>query len=448
MYVATQLVNTQVSTERFWRLTEKELRRLYKTKVLTAVGYIEGIIRLNKAGFVLRTTVKEFCKNWGIPRRTFYNVLKKLPSDIHFECEDNAPIRLWHGGEVVQLPDVQPVAQATVQPVTNTEKLMAHGVKHDSKQQFTTEPSMAHPVQRMAHPVQRMAQSPPETLATQASCNAKDTFIDNLKDISQEKREKTFLKEEKKLPRKDESKVDGHLEEVMEENLLTNEQQKQLDNSIVDLVNKTGVPTKKELPRQKQTSPARSTIPNNETIVKAFNFCLWVQSYKKANGHEVKSGKAWAKAYLENGGEGRQEVLDLYEKWQRLTVNLDGEQTEYLGYEVPDFAGPQRDYDWHKGINDEWERLAQREVDFGRQLDFAIAKASEEISNKYRWFGHWLNFVARTYPDLKINPQPRELNNTNASQSAREKIRSQIEAARKKNKAERAANREKMARGE
>ena len=518
MYATTQLVNTQQktshqkhrhqTTERFWRLTEKELRRLYKTKALTAVGYIEGIFRLNAPGFKGRSTVKEFCLEWGISRRNFYYAIKKLPEDVHIEWKDNAPFEYWHGGSVVSLPTEKNLAQTaetlttqesqsavqsivhTVTPKTpsstNTEKELSQTAETLTKQELqsavqsiaydvinkilssintdnlltksanirttqesqsavqsivqevtnhtvqsiSTEKSFAQPVKSFAQPVQSIAQPSPETLATQASCDAKDN-----------KDKKRYLSERDK-------KLFPEKKELASGNSDGGEESKQIADSVSTLAKKMSVPSTRKSPPEEQTSPVRLNVSKDETIVNSPNFCLWLESYKKAEGHRIKNGKAYVAACLKNRGEGREDILDLYRKWQRLTVNLDGEQTEYLGYEVPDFTAPERGHDWHKKINDEWERLAQREVDFGSELDFAVAKASEEMSNKYRWFGHWVNFASKNYPSLKINPQPRNLNDTDASLNAREKIRAQIEAARKKNKAQRAANREKMARGE
>ena len=444
MYATTQSVNTQQktsdqkhrhqTTERFWRLTEKELRRLYKTKALTAVGYIEGIFRLNAPGFKGRSTVKEFCKEWGISRRNFYYAIKKLPEDVHIEWKDNTPFEYWHGGSVVSLSTEKNLAQTAetlaTQESQSAVQSIAQEVTNNTAQSISTEKSFAQPVKSFAQPVQSIAQSSPEILATQTSCDAKDNK-DKKRDLSE--RDKKLFSEKKELAS---GNSDG------------GEKSKQIADSVSTLAKKMSVPSIRKSPPQEQTSQVRLNLSADGNIVNSPNFCGWLESYKKAEGHRIKNGKAYVAACLRNGGEGREDILDLYRKWQRLTVNLDGEQTEYLGYEVPDFTAPERGHDWHKKINDEWEGLAQREVDFGRQLDFAVAKASEEMSNKYRWFGHWVNFASRNYPDLKINPQPRNLNDTNASKCAREKIRAQIEAARKNNKTERAANREKMARGD
>lgn len=429
----------------FWKVNEKILRERYKQKKISASMYIEGIVKLNEPGHPKTNTIKDFCKHWEIKRRTFYAALKNLPDDVHFEIPGNSPIAFWHGAETLQHPAAQntlnmvkkgilPVSAQHGNKASNTENPVAQDETNNTECVPTsTENFVAQPVQSVAQPVQSVAHSTAETTIYGHSSPAKDSIKDNLKISQQKEREKKVFVEKKEL-------VSGNSD--------SGERSKQLTNSLSTLAKKMSVPSSRKSRPQEQNSPARSDVSNDGKIVNSPNFCRWLESYKKAKGQKVKNGKAYVAVCLRNGGEGREDILDLYRKWQRLTVNLDGEQAEYLGYEVPDFTAPERGHDWHKKINDEWERLAQREVDFGRQLDFAIAKASEEMSKKYRWFGHWVNFVVKNYPSLKINPQPRNLNDTNASLNAREKIRAQLEAVRKKKKAERAANLERIARGE
>ncbi|MBW4635484.1 MAG: hypothetical protein KME30_27415 [Iphinoe sp. HA4291-MV1] len=93
----------------FWMVTPSILREAYKQKKITAEFYIEGIIKCNKPGFVLHTTVRAFCKEWGIPERTFYRVISKLRAQgiIYWETEPNAPMKLWHGTRICPL-DLEP----------------------------------------------------------------------------------------------------------------------------------------------------------------------------------------------------------------------------------------------------------------------------------------------------------------------------------------------------
>ena len=411
---------------RFWMVTPEELKEAYAARKITADFYIAGIIKCQAPGFVIKTTIKEFCKEWGIERRTFNKALHRLAENgVHFEVDSSAPIKFWHGGEVVKLPPKTPENSSS-----NTENSDSSCVNKVTPISRYTENSSSKYRNSSSKYENSSSYSSDEKLDIASSC---DAIYKKDKKRYLSEREENFFAEEKEL-------ASGNSE--------SNQNEQQLADSVSTLAKKMSVPSTRKSTPEEQTSPVCLNLSKDETIVNSPNFCRWLESYKKAEGHRIKNGKAYVAVCLRNRGEGREDILDLYRKWQRLTVNLDGEQTEYLGYEVPDFTAPERGHDWHKKINDEWERLAQREVDFGSELDFAVAKASEEMSNKYRWFGHWVNFASKNYPSLKINPQPRNLNDTDASLNAREKIRAQIEAARKKNKAQRAANREKMARGE
>lgn len=88
------------TAEPFYKLMSSEVKQLYQLKLLDAPTYILWIIKTSRApGWKWTFKVKDFCKEWGIPDRTFYRALSKLKELDLLHCDINKSTTVWHGAE-------------------------------------------------------------------------------------------------------------------------------------------------------------------------------------------------------------------------------------------------------------------------------------------------------------------------------------------------------------
>ncbi|WP_017317854.1 hypothetical protein [Mastigocladopsis repens] len=90
-----------MSKSQHWKIDEKEMRSLYKQKVLTTAAYVLGIIKLHRsAGWKLKLTPNIFCADWGIPKRSFYKAISDLRHCGLLHWEAKGEIVVWWGTDI------------------------------------------------------------------------------------------------------------------------------------------------------------------------------------------------------------------------------------------------------------------------------------------------------------------------------------------------------------
>ena len=94
---------TEQKNEPFHKLMSSQLRQMYEAKLLDAPAYILLIVQCHgAAGWKWTFKVKDFCKEWGIPRPTFYRAVSKLKTLglLHWEAGDT--LTVWHGADIAR----------------------------------------------------------------------------------------------------------------------------------------------------------------------------------------------------------------------------------------------------------------------------------------------------------------------------------------------------------
>ncbi|WP_148663106.1 hypothetical protein [Scytonema hofmannii] len=63
-----------------WEISPEILKEAYKQRKISIDFYIEGLVKCLQleSSFEKRGSVREFCKEWGIPERSFYRAVKRL----------------------------------------------------------------------------------------------------------------------------------------------------------------------------------------------------------------------------------------------------------------------------------------------------------------------------------------------------------------------------------
>lgn len=80
-----------------------ELKQMYEVGLLDASAYVLLIVKTyGTAGWKSTFKVKDFCKEWGISKSTFYSAVSKLNTLglLHWETEES--ITVWHGADIAK----------------------------------------------------------------------------------------------------------------------------------------------------------------------------------------------------------------------------------------------------------------------------------------------------------------------------------------------------------
>ena len=158
----------------FHKFTFEECRTFYTEDLVDAAGYILLIVKCHgAAGWKWSFKVKDFCKEWNIPQRTFYYAISKLREKklLHWEIKDT--ITVWYGTDIAKEHDTN--------TIVNEHKYPAIDCNATNGMSINTLQCIAQPVQpiaievpQIAQPVQLIAIEIPETLATKELQNPPD----------------------------------------------------------------------------------------------------------------------------------------------------------------------------------------------------------------------------------------------------------------------------------
>ena len=85
----------------FYKLMSPELKEMYEAKLLDAPAYILLIVKTQRAsGWKWTFKVKDFCKEWGISKTSFYRAVSKLKDMGRLHWESGDTITVWHGTDI------------------------------------------------------------------------------------------------------------------------------------------------------------------------------------------------------------------------------------------------------------------------------------------------------------------------------------------------------------
>ncbi|MBD0261176.1 MAG: hypothetical protein ICV78_00220 [Tolypothrix sp. Co-bin9] len=168
------LANSSERCQSFHKLTSAECRHMYKTGIYNAQTYILNLVKCSRAaGWKWTFTVRDFCREWEIPVRTFYAAIKKLSylGELHWEVK--GAITVWYGADIAN-QDKNNTSENLVQ-------VLAQPLKKDTDTSENLVQVLAQPmqepaqsVQESAHIVQEPAHEISTTLAVKGLKNSPD----------------------------------------------------------------------------------------------------------------------------------------------------------------------------------------------------------------------------------------------------------------------------------
>lgn len=97
----------------FYKMQAADAKELYQKKVLTAEAYILMLVRIhNKPGWKWTIDPKQFCREWGIKKSTFYNAISSLKTKGLLNWEPEGRLTLWYGSDIARsVQDVESKVQ-------------------------------------------------------------------------------------------------------------------------------------------------------------------------------------------------------------------------------------------------------------------------------------------------------------------------------------------------
>ena len=164
-------------SEPFHKLMGGEVRQFYADKLLDAPLYVLLIAKTQrKAGWKWTFQVKDFCKEWGIAKTTFYRAVSKLRDLglLHWEVKD--AITIWHGTDIAKESS----------PTNGTTDFLP---SEDSPTDGTPVP----PVEQLDPPVE---QQTAESLTNTSAAETPDISQINFNSSSDQSEEENKVKEE------------------------------------------------------------------------------------------------------------------------------------------------------------------------------------------------------------------------------------------------------------
>ena len=116
----------------FFKMTAHLAKEDYKAKLITAEAYVLYIIKASHSpGWKWTFDPKEFCKEWEIPKSTFYRVISNLKAKGKINWETSGTITVWHSTDIGMNETVSPtnskvsLTHETASPTNETDSLMS-----------------------------------------------------------------------------------------------------------------------------------------------------------------------------------------------------------------------------------------------------------------------------------------------------------------------------------
>lgn len=166
----------------FLMMTAERAKHDYKAKLITAEAYILYLLEIHRTeGWKWTFEPKQFCKEWEIPKSTFYRTISSLKCKGLVNWEVEGKVSLWRGSDIA-MPD-EALIDETEDSLTNETTVSRMGIK--------AVPPSGQSVSPLGKSVSPMRLKTARTLTEQTSQNPTD-----IKDILTNKEERLKAKQE------------------------------------------------------------------------------------------------------------------------------------------------------------------------------------------------------------------------------------------------------------